>query len=172
MKEVAIVLLLSFALMLDGCSSTSQTVQVSSGSVWGTQMTGGVGSSSGFSFIIQFSLSGTNMSVSNFQLDNSDTCFGPSTQESSGTSTITTAGSLNVTSNSADQVSGTFTFTMTSQAGDVITLTSTSVTGTGTTAGNGVPLTHGVIMGTWTLVPGGGGSCVASNGFFTMTENT
>jgi hypothetical protein len=162
MKEVAILLLL--ALMLNGCSGKSSPVEVSSGSVWGTEMVGGIGTSSGFSFVVQFTLSGTNMSINNFQLDNSDTCF--------GTATTIPAGILNITANSADQVSGTLSFTMTSAAGDIVTLTSTSVTGTGSTASNGAPLTGGVIVGTWALVPAGGGSCVAASGSFTMTEST
>jgi PBP1b-binding outer membrane lipoprotein LpoB len=160
MKEVAIVLLL--AVVLTGCSNTSTTVPVSSGSVWATEMVGGSGTSSGFSFNLQFTLSGTNMNISNFELINSDTCF--------GANTVTAAGTLDITANSDNQVSGTMSFTLSSAAGDVVTLASSSVTGTGSTASNGAPLTGGVIKGMWTLVPASGSGCVTAAGSFTMTE--
>ncbi len=75
MKEVAILLLL--ALMLNGCGS-SASVQTASGSVWGAEMLGGEGTSSGFSFNTQFTVgsNGGALGVSNFQLLNQDTCFG------------------------------------------------------------------------------------------------
>ncbi len=81
MKEVAILLLL--AIMLNGCGS-SGAVQSPSASVWQAQMSGGVGGtapsdpgSAGFSFNTQFTVSsGGTLSISSFQLLNSDTCYG------------------------------------------------------------------------------------------------
>jgi hypothetical protein len=166
MKEVAILLLL--ALMLNGCGS-SGAVQTTSGSVWGAQFLGGAGASSGFDFNAQFSFNGNGaLSISNFELLNADTCF--------GTSTATPAGTLtNLGFNSADQItSGTFSFSITSAAGDVVTLTSSAITGT--VNGNTSPatLTSGTITGFWALVPGSSGSkCMpvssSSNTTFTMT---
>jgi len=165
MKEVAILLLV--ALLLNGCSS-STAVQTKSGTVWQAAMLGGAGTSSGFSFTTQFSLSSSgSLSISNFQLVNQeqDTCF--------GTSGISEAGTLNVTYNSADVVTGTFSFTMTSAAGDTVTLTSSDITGTINTATSPYTLNTGAtITGGWVLVPASGTPCVAASGTFTMTEST
>jgi hypothetical protein len=159
MKEVAILLLL--AVMLNGCGS-STAVESPSASVWQSVMSGGVGTSSGFSFNTQFTVSsGGALSISSFQLLNQDTCFG-----SVGP---TPTGTLNVTYNSADQISGTFSFTIPSGSGDSVTLTSSSVTGTVNV--NNSNLLSGVsVIGTWALVPGSGSSCVAASGSFTMTQ--
>jgi hypothetical protein len=165
MKEVAILLLL--AVMLNGCG-TSSAVQTPSGDVWGAAMVGGIGTSSGFSFNTQFT-TGSNgaLSISSFEfLNPQDTCF--------GTSTPTLAGTLNATYNADDQVTGTFSFTITSSAGDTVTLTSTSVTGTANPNNNNT-LSGVSIVGTWALVPGSGSSCVAvTNGttFTMMQTNT
>ena len=95
MKEVAILLLL--AVMVNGCGSSS-AVQTPSGSVWQSAMSGGVGTSSGFSFNTQFTVSSNGaLSISTFQfLNPRTTCF--------GTVGPTPTGTLNVTFNSADQV--------------------------------------------------------------------
>jgi hypothetical protein len=165
MKEVAILLLL--AVMLNGCGN-STTVSAPSGSVWQSVMVGGVGThgSTGFSFNTQFTVSGGGvLSISSFELLNADTCYGnlPS-------NAIIPTGTLKTTFNSADQVTGTFSFTIPSPAGDIITLTSTSVTGT-VNANNNNLLSGGSIIGTWALVPGSGSStCVATSGTFTMTQ--
>jgi hypothetical protein len=163
MKEVAILLLLAGA--LSGCGS-SNAVEAPSGSVWQAVLSGGIGTSSGFSFNTQFTVSsGGVLNISSFQLLNADTCFG-----NVSTNNIRPAGTLNVTFNSADQVTGTFAFTVPSATGDTITLTSTSVTGT-VNANNYDTLSGGSIIGTWALVPGSGSSCVSvTNGTFTMTQ--
>jgi len=165
MKEVAILLLL--AVMLNGCGN-SKAVEAPSGSVWQSVMAGGAGTSSGFTFNTQFTVAsnGTlSFSSNGFALLNTGTCYGnlPS-------NAITPAGTLDTTYNSADQVTGTFSFTIPSPAGDVITLTSTSVTGT-VNPNNNYVLSGGSIIGTWILKPGGGSStCVATTGNFTMTQ--
>jgi hypothetical protein len=159
MKEVAILLLL--AVMLNGCGS-STAVESPSASVWQSVMSGGAGTSSGFSFNTQFTVSsGGTLSISSFQLLNQDTCYGSVGPTSTGT--------LNVTYNSADQISGTFSFTIPSSTGDAITLTSSSVTGT-VNVNNSNLLSGVTIIGTWALVPGSSGSCVAASGSFTMTQ--
>jgi hypothetical protein len=163
MKEVAILLLL--ALMLNGCGTTTPNAQAAASGGWEAQMSGGVGTSSGFSFIAQFTVGDNGaLSFSNFQFLNQqqDTCF--------GTDSITESGMLDVTFNSADQVTGTFSFTITSSAGDAVTLSSSDVTGTINTTTNS--LTNGSITGTWTLAPGTGTGCVATSGTFTMTQTS
>jgi len=159
MKEVAILLLV--ALMLNGCGSSQTAAQAAEGGGWAAVMSGGESTSSGFSFNTQFTV-GSNgaLSISSFELLNQDTCFGTSIPASGGT--------LDVTYNSADQVTGTFSFTITSAAGDVVTLTSSSVTGTVNTNGN--TLSNGSIIGSWTLAPGSGSTCVVASGTFTMTQ--
>jgi hypothetical protein len=161
MKEVAILLLA--ALLLNGCStSSSTTVQTPVGNGWQAAMSGGDGTSSGFSFNTFFTVgSGGALSISSTQLLNSGTCF--------GTSNIVSGGTLNVTVNAAFQVSGTFSFTLTSSAGDVVTLSSNDVTGTVNTTTNA--LSNGLITGTWGLVPASGSTCAVANGSFKMTQS-
>jgi hypothetical protein len=161
MKEVAILLLL--AVMLNGCGN-STAVQAPSGSVWQSVMAGGVGSSSGFSFNTQFAGSNGSFTASSFELLNADTCYGnlPS-------NVIIATGMLMTTYNSADQVTGNFSFRIPSPAGDVINLTSTSVTGT-VNPNNNYVLSGASIIGNWTLSPGSGSPCVAASGSFTMTQ--
>jgi hypothetical protein len=159
MKEVAILLLL--AVMLNGCSSTA--VESPSGSVWQAQMAGGVRTSSGFLFNTQFTVSsGGALTIVSFQLLNTGTCYGGVGPTPSGT--------LTVTYNSDDQITGgTFSFTIPSGSGDTITLTSTSVTGT-VNPSNYFTLSGVTIVGTWALVPGSGSSCVDASGNFTMMQ--
>ncbi|MFZ0420024.1 MAG: hypothetical protein WAM04_18125 [Candidatus Sulfotelmatobacter sp.] len=164
MKEVAILLL--FALMLNGCGSSPTTAQAAEGGVWGAQMLGGVGKSSGFSFQTQFTV-GSNgaLGITNFQFLNAgtDNCF--------GTATATTSGSLtDLVYNSAGQLTmGKFSFTIASAAGDKVTLTSTAVTGVVNTNNN--TLSDGSIIGNWMLVPASSNStCLDANGTFTMTQ--
>jgi hypothetical protein len=159
MKEVAILLLV--ALLLNGCGTSTTSVQTASGSTWQAQMLGGEGTASGFSFITQFTVgSGGTLSISSFQF---------LTQMTGGCFPVTggtEAGTLNATFNSAGQVTGTFSFTVVS-GGNTLTLTGTSVTGTLNTANN--ILSNGVIMGTWTLVGGTGCNATGQNAF-TMTQ--
>jgi hypothetical protein len=161
MKEVAILLLL--ALMLNGCSSSNlPNPQTAAGGVWQSEMLGGDGTASGLSFIAQFTVANNGtINFTNFQfltqIDGG--CF-PVANGSRPT------GTLKVTPNAANQVSGTFSFEVVSGP-NTLSLTSTDVTGTL----NGVndTLVGGVIIGTWTVK--GAGSCNTS-GTFTMTQTT
>ena len=84
MKEVVVVLLV--ALMLNGCGSSTPTAQTASGGVWQSQMSGGAGESSGFSFVTQFTVGGNGaLSISNFQFLTSGTCFPVNGGTESGT---------------------------------------------------------------------------------------
>lgn len=160
MKEVAILLLVALT-FATGCSSNQTIAQTASGGVWQAVTAGGEGDSSGFSFITQFTVDSNGaLSISNFQLDNSTSCFGSGTASAGGT--------LTLTYNSADQLipPSALTFTVTSSAGDTVTFSSTTVTGTA----NGTTLTGGSIVGTWVLAPASGSACVATSGTFTMTQ--
>jgi hypothetical protein len=161
MRAVAILLLLTFALWGSGCSSSSQpNAQNEAGGVWQANLTGGSGTSSGLSFVTEFSVAANGaLSVTNFQFLNSiGGCF-PVTG-------ATPNGTLDVTYNSADQVTGNFSFTVTDN-GNTLTLTSTSVTGTL----NGTTISGGTIAGTWTL-QGSGSACSSTTGQFTMTQSS
>jgi hypothetical protein len=161
MKEVVVLLLLTLGIA--GCSSLPTTVQSGTGEIWQSAMSGGLGDSSGFSFITQFTVGGNGaLTLSNFELENTDTCFGDANVSEDGT--------LNLTFNTAGAVTGTFAFTITSSAGDTVKLTSSSITGTFDE--NNSVLTGGTIIGTWALVPASGSKCVAASGPFTMTETT
>ena len=161
MKEVAILLLI--ALMLTGCGNSDNppNVQQASGGTWQSEMLGGEGTASGLSFITQFTVGSAGaLSITEFQF---------LTQVDGGCFPVTGAtpnGNLTVTFNSADQVSGTFSFTIVS-GGNTLTLTSTSVTGT--VNGNNT-LSNGVVIGTWALT--GGTGCNGVDGTFTLTQSS
>src|SRR5580698_9976323 len=120
MKEVAILLLA--ALLLNGCSTTTATVESASGGTWQSEMLGGEGTASGFSFITQFTAANNGaLSVSSFQflttipLQNGG-CF-PATVLTSPT------GTLQASFNSDDQVIPPFSFSfVVVSAGNTLTL--------------------------------------------------
>ncbi|MFZ0817009.1 MAG: hypothetical protein WAM78_15905 [Candidatus Sulfotelmatobacter sp.] len=162
MKEVAI--LLSLVLMLSGCGNTN-SVQAGVGGIWSAALTGGDGEASGFSFVSQFTLSGSSISFSSLQFINfnqtgnqQESCFplSPPTSSDTGTSQLS--------ANSAGQVTGTMTITVTS-GGNVLTLTSTTVSGTINTTTN--VLSNGVVTGTWAIT---GTTGCTGGGTFTMTQ--
>jgi hypothetical protein len=165
MKEVAILLLL--ALMLNGCSTSSTNVQTASGGLWQAKTSGGEAPGACcFSFITQFTVGGNGvLTISSFQFLNSippadGGCF-PASGE-------TPTGTLDLTASSANQVSGTFSFTVTSGS-NTLSLNSTSVTGT-LTGTNLTTLTGGSISGIWSLQ--GGTGCNDVSGTFTMTQSS
>ena len=160
MKEFAVLLLL--ALMLNGCGDNHvPNPQVAAGGVWQSEMEGGDGIGSGLSFIAQFTVANNGaMNFTSFQL---------LTQIDGGCFPVTgprPSGTLVVTPNAANQVSGTFSLTVVSN-GNTLTLTSTSVTGT--LNGTNDTLADGVIIGSWTLK---GSTGCNTNGTFTMTQTT
>jgi hypothetical protein len=160
MKEVAAMLLV--ALLLQGCSSNTTPVQTSAGGTWQAKMLGGNGEASGFSFITQFTVQGDGaLSITSFQFlthDNSS-CF-PVT---GGTVT----GTMSLTVNSNDTVTGTLLFTVLSGEN---TLTLNGVV-TGTAVNNVTTLSGASITGNWTLAGDGTNGCGAAGGSFTMTQS-
>jgi hypothetical protein len=155
MKEVAILLLA--ALLLNGCSSTTPSVQTTAGGTWQAKMAGGSSSASGFSFITVFSVgSNGTLSISYFQFLNSNSgqCL-----PSGGTE----SGSMILTVSSNDSVTGTFSYLVQS-GGNTLTLNG-AVTGT---AANGITLSGTSITGTWMLT---GSSACTAIGTFTMNQS-
>jgi hypothetical protein len=154
MKEVAILLLL--VLMLASCNSTT-AAQSGAGGIWQAQMLGGVGVASGFSFNTQFSVNGDgSLSVSNFQFLTSGQCF---------PITVAPTGSMILTEQNNNTVTGTFAFTIAANGNSLVL----SGTVTGTESGTNTQLLPGTnIFGTWTLT--GSGSCANAGGSFTMTQ--
>jgi hypothetical protein len=147
MKEVASLLLV--ALMLNGCSSTRNVANTTASGSWQAQTSGGTGpDASGFSFITNFTIDGSgNLGITFFQFINTGPCFVSGQSEN---------GTLIVTTNSSNVVTGTLTFTVTSgtPSGNTLTLN-------GTESGN-------TITGTWQVA---GSSDCTSTGTFTMTQS-
>jgi uncharacterized protein YceK len=162
MKEVAILLLV--ALMLGGCGSNptpTQTAQTSAGGTWESQMLGGTGDTSGYSFVTQFTVNSSgSLNVSYLQFLNLQKNYGNCFPAGGGT----VSGSMILTAGASNAVTGTLTFTVES-SGNTLTLNG-AVTGTQ----NGTTLTDGSVAGTWTLT--GGTGCEDSSGSFTMTQST
>lgn len=161
MKEVAVLLLL--ALTLSACGNTSTPVQTAVGGNWQAQLSGGEGQESGFSFITNFTVSGTGggLTFSTFQFLTAGQCFPIDGESPTGTVALT----VNQTTFA---VTGPFNFTVTS-GGNTLTLTGTL---TGTENGvNGTIFSGGTVTGTWTLT----GTCAAGSsvtGNFIMTQGS
>ncbi len=164
MKEVAVLLLVT--LLLNGCgSSSTNTASTTPGITWQSQMDGGMGANSGYSFITQFTLNsdGTlNITYFQFLNTNSAQCFPASGGSQTGQMTLT----QNTTTLA---VTGTMVYTVQS-GGNTLTLNGSSVTGT-LTALNGTTLTGGMVTGTWSLT-GGTGCNDTTGGSFTMTQSS
>ena len=134
MKQVAILLLLTMALMLGGCGSTPTSVQTGAGGIWLAELTGGSGQASGLSFITDFTINGNaTLNILSFQFlnynpNNSANCFssinGPNVN-----------GSIPLTLQSNDTVTGTITYTVAS-GDNTLTLNGT-VSGTASQNGSG-----------------------------------
>ena len=154
MKEVAILLLL--ALLLNGCGSSTNSVQAGVGGTWQAELFVGIGNASDPSFVTQFTVNGNSLSISSFQFLTQESCF----PISGGTVT----GSVNVLVNSNDTVTGTITFVVTAN-GNTLTVNGNV---TGTAVNNATTLSGATISGTWTLT--GGTGCNATGGSFTMTQ--
>jgi hypothetical protein len=168
MKQVAILLLLAMTLMVGGCGSTPTSVQTGAGGIWLAELSGGTGEASGFSFITQFTLNGNaTLNITSFQFltvnGGSSDCF----PINGGT----VSGSIPLTLQSNDTVTGTITYTVT-DGGNTLTLTG-NVVGTATESGGGTnatyTLTSATITGNWSLK--GSGNCSATGGSFSMTQS-
>jgi hypothetical protein len=169
MKQVALLLLV--ALMLNGCGSNPPTVQSTAGGVWQAELLGGSGDDSGYSFITEFTLNNDNsLSISSFQFitennpsDTGDTdCFPINGGTISGT--------IPLTVNSNDTVTGTITFVVKNGANTLTldgTVTGTAIVGS---QNSSATLTGATMSGNWTLT--GSSGCNGAGGSFTMAQPT
>lgn len=168
MKEVAI--LLVAALMFSGCNNNQTTVQQASGAIWQAQLIGGVGPSSGFSFVTQFTFNGNGaFSFDTFQFLNNGSCF-PFTG-------VTPSGSLTNFTVNQSTLAATGDFSLTVQSsGNTLTLTGPLIgtaTETGPMGNNTITLSSASVTGNWTFTSGDtSGGCIDASGSFTMTEST
>ncbi|MFZ0954619.1 MAG: hypothetical protein WAN17_20290 [Candidatus Sulfotelmatobacter sp.] len=171
MKQGAILLLLMMTVMLGGCGSTPTSVQTGAGGIWLAELTGGTGQASGLSFITDFTVNGNStLNILSFQFlnynpNNSANCF-------SSINGPNVSGSLPLTVQTNDTVTGNITYTVAS-GGNTLTLNGT-VSGTASQNGSGTSVTYtltsATITGTWTLK--GSAECtVSGDTFFTMTQS-
>lgn len=170
MKKLALLLVLALELAVCGCGNPpiQTTVTTSSSGNWEAQLFSNNAPVSSLNFITSFDITNTTglpsvpLQVTGFGFFNSGPCFdtGQSSAKYAGTATLNT--------DNAGQVTGSFTFTITSQTipGNVLTLTTSpngALTGisNGTTTTTGT-LSKGVVVGTWTL-KSANSSCANSN---------
>jgi hypothetical protein len=172
MKKLALLLVLAVEVAVCGCGNPpiKTVVTTNTSGNWEAQLFSNNAPVSDLNFVTSFNITnGTNTTVSNepieitgFGFFNSGACFdtGLTAQTETGTATLNT--------NNAGQVTGSFTFVITSKTipGNVLTLTTSpngELTGTsnGTTTTIGT-LSKGVVVGTWTL-KSSNSSCNNSN---------
>lgn len=179
MKIVSILTLLALALAVGSCGTRtpSTTVETTTTANWEAKLVGGLGQASELNFVTQFTVTTVNggsqqLSITGFSFINTGKCFVSSESE---------AGTASLTANSANQVTGSMTYTITSAvpSGNVLTLTTTpngGVSGTSNaTPGTIGTLSNGIVWGTWTLTGGQGDpTCSVPEGTatFIMCEGT
>jgi hypothetical protein len=180
MKKTALLILLTLPLTLGGCGTTTPltTVTTTTSGNWEAQLTGGTGQASKLNFVTTFTVTNINgqsaqpLTITGFSFFNTQPCF-VSRETESGNATLNT--------NTANQVTGSMNYTVTSGVppGNMLTLTADPTKGGGVSGtANGTPgttgkLSNGVAMGTWTLTGGGGdSSCGNQSGTFIMCQGS
>ena len=165
MKRFAVLTLLALELAVCGCGNSntnSTTTTTSASGNWEAQLSGGTGQASLLKFIAGFDVTNSGpLTVKGFSFFNKGACFATVSSES-GSATLTTDASNNVT--------GTLTFTVQSgtPAGNTLTLNGTALTGTSSSG----KLTGGAVSGTWTLTGGAGDpGCGNQTGNFTLCQS-
>lgn len=181
MKKLAFLILLAIAVVVSSCGTrtTPPTTTTTASGFWEAVLTGGLGQATQLNFVVQFTVTNANnatsepLSIQGLNFFNNNACF-VSGQTISGSSALGTS--------TSNQVTGNMNFTITSgvPGGNVLTLTSTALSGTA----SGGNLSNGAVTGTWTLTGGQGdpsccvgSSCTASGqesspGVFTLCQNT
>jgi hypothetical protein len=147
MKHFGIALILSAALVLSGCGSSSTNNSINGN--WTATLTNPDGSTA-LAFTLTLAQSGTTLSVTNLSFTTSSSCFALGT---------TATGAFTVTGTSGGVTTGNFQLTV--QSGSSNTNGTNELTMVGT-------LTGGSITGNWTLT-GTGAGCSGS-GSFTMAD--
>jgi hypothetical protein len=175
MKKLAFLLVLALELAVCGCGSNTIAPTITNTATsgnWEAELTGGADQASLLNFITTFSVTnGGPLDITAFHFFNSGKCFALGTIDVPGSSE---SGTATLITGSANQVTGTLTFKVTSisPAGNTLTM-SGNVTGTsnGTPTTTGI-LSNGVVVGTWTLSGGAGDSSCAGSGNFIMCQGT
>ena len=173
MKKLAILALLALELAVCGCgkSPPKNSTTTTAGGNWEALLSGGKGAASELNFVTTFTVTDTTgannqpLKITGFSFFNAGACF------ANGASASTETGNATLNTSATNQVTGTLSFTVTSPAGNVLSL-SGNLTGTsnGTTTTTGT-LSSGVVSGTWTLTGGqGDASCSVPQGTFIMCQ--
>jgi hypothetical protein len=179
MRRLAILVLLALQFAVCGCANNtpSTVTNTSTTGNWEAQLINpSGGQASLLNFVVAFKVTNSGpLNITGFGFFNENTCFAKdfNTQKESGNASFTT--------DSAGHVTGTLSLKITSSTtGSVLTLTSNpdgltgSSNGTTTTTGT---LSNGVVVGTWTLMPGANASAkgcdavTAPNATFVMCQN-
>ncbi len=171
MKKLAVLVLLAVEVVVCGCGATNNTstqVNTQATGNWEAQLTGGTDQASLLNFVTTFTVTNSGpLNVTGFGFFNSGACF------ATGANVATVSGSANFTTTSTNTVNGTLNLTITSSTnGSVLTLNPGTLTGTsnGTTSTTG-SLSNGVVVGTWTLTPGGGtNGCNQGSGDYILCQ--
>ncbi len=174
MKKVAILTLLALAAAVLSCGTRTPTttVETTTSGNWEAQLVGGIGPASQLNFVTQFTLTNVNgvsetFTPTGFSFINLGPCF---------VSANSTTGTASLNTNSANQVTGSMTYTVASgtPAGNTLTLTtgtSGGISGTASgTQGTVLVMTNGVVWGGWTLSTTNSSSGCAGSGTFLMCQ--
>lgn len=175
MKKLAFLFVLALELAVCGCGSNTiapTTTSTQAQGNWEAELTGGTDQASLLNFITEFNVTnGGPLDIKAFQFFNTGKCFAIGSIDAPGSSE---SGTATLITGSANQVTGTLTYKVTSisPAGNTLTmsgnLTGTS-NGTPTTTGT---LSNGVVVGTWTLTGAAGDPSCAGSGNFIMCQGT
>jgi hypothetical protein len=180
MKRLAFLIVLALELAVGGCGSNTiapSTTNTAANGSWEAELTGGFGQASLLNFVTNFDVqdngaSNIQLAIRSFSFFNQGKCFAIGTTSAPGS---TETGTATLITGSANQVTGTLDFKVTSitPAGNTLSLTG-NLTGTS----NGTPtttgtLTNGVVVGTWMLSGGAGDpTCAGQTGNFVMCQGT
>lgn len=157
MRRFAILVVLALTFAICGCANNtpSTTTNTSTTGNWEAQLISpSGGQASLLNFVVAFKVTNSGpLDITGFSFFNQNSCF------TSGLNGQTEKGNASFTTDSTGHVTGTLSLTITSSGnGSVLALTSNAdgLTGTsnGTTTTTGT-LSNGVVIGTWTLTPGG-----------------
>jgi hypothetical protein len=182
MKKLALIVLV-LELAVCGCGNNTRTTNVttSTSGNWEAQLSGTLGPSgqqlgtSQLNFVTSFNLTNTTggtsepLDIIGFGFFNASECFSNNlnTQTETGSATLNTAGSGQVTGGLS------FTVNSTSIPGNVLTLSSPdgltgTSNGTSTTTGT---LSNGIVVGTWTMTSASDPNCNGSGSFLMCQGN-
>jgi hypothetical protein len=171
MQKFALMALLALELAVCGCgtSTPNNTTNTQATGNWEAQLTGGTQQTSLMNFVTTFSVTNSGpLDITGFAFFNAGACF------ATGANSETASGSAAFTTSSTNTVTGTLSLTATSTTTGAVLNLSGALTGTsnGTTTTTGT-LSNGVVIGTWTLAPGGGSSsCTGTTtGTFIMCQD-